>query len=300
MDNIIIKSFDPNRLHELAKAQVKIYNQAIENFPDYFPTKVDDVVKRFQNPEFDPKRMYYAFNGETMIGYSGLSTRNQQYNSRTVGYPWLLKGVDPNVRNILYDAMEKQCKKERTRSMCVYVSERYIDIIEFFRSKNFHFSQDYIILEKKLSKNTFKKPDGYIFRSLKEKDIPMLETISLHDPSVKERFISSDWTQFMNFSEYSIDDVIVAEKDGKVVGFYALSIPSDEKKTKTYFAGVAVNKKDHIVESFLQMELENRAFERGKKTLEISYSPYSKRLPLAKEKGFEPVGITLKLEKFLS
>ena len=103
----------------------------------------------------------------------------------------------------------------------------------------------------------------------------------------------------MNFSEYSTDDVLVAEKDGKAVGFYALSIPPDEKRTKTYFAGLAVNKKDRIIEPFLENELENRAFERGKRTLEMTFSPYSKRLHLAKEKGFEQAGITLKLEKFL-
>ena len=227
LNKIIIKPFDPNRLHDLVKAQVMIYNQAIENFPDYFPAKVEDVVKRFQRADFDPKRIFYAFDGDTMIGYASLSNRNLQYNSRTVGYPWLLKGVDRNVRNILYDAMEKQCKKERTRSMCIYVSERYIDMIEFFTSKNFQFAQDYIELEKKLAKQEYKKPKEYIFRSLKEKDILTLETISLHDPGVKERFISADWTQFMNFSEYNTDDVLVAEKDGKAAGFYALSIPTD-------------------------------------------------------------------------
>ena len=276
-----------------------IYNQAIKTFPDYFPAKVEDVVKRFQRKEFDQKRMFYAFDRDEMIGYAGLSGRNLQYNSRTAGYPWILKGVDPNVRNLLYNAMEKQCRKEGTRSMHAFVVERYLDIIDFFESRNFHITQDFIIFEKKLSKIKFKTPEGYTFRLLKEKDLPRLETISLRDRRVKERIFSSDWTQFMNFSEYNTDDVIIAEKNGNIAGFYALSIPADQKKTKTYFAGLAVDVKDQMIEPYIEMELENRAFERGKKTLEISLSTFSKKIPLAKEKGFQPAGITLKLEKFL-
>ena len=298
--NITIKRFDSNNLTQLAKDQTLIYNQAIQDLPDYFPAKVEDVITRFQRKEFDQKRMFYAYNGSKMIGYSGLTGRDQKENLRTVGYPWLLKDAPIKVRDLLYDAMEYQCKHEGTKIMRAFASEKYTTILDFFLSKNFKVKQEYLILEKKLTKNQFKIPENYKFRSLSPGDLPKLESISLHDPKVKSRFFTSDWSQFMNLSEYNPDDVIVAEKDNKVVGFYALTIPNDITKTKTYLAGIAVDPQHQIIEPYLIMELENRAYARGKKTVEIALIPDSKRLHFAQERGFVQSGTRFRLDKTIT
>ena len=101
----------------------------------------------------------------------------------------------------------------------------------------------------------------------------------------------------MNLSEYNPDDVLIAEKDNKIVGFYALTIPNDITKTKTYLAGIAVDPQHQIIEPYLIMELENRAYARGKKTVETALIPDSKRLRFAQERGFVRTGTRFRLDK---
>ena len=299
MTNVVIKPFDSNQLEQLAKNQTEIYNQATKDLSDYFPAKVEDVVKRFQRTEFDPKRMYYAFDGPKMIGYAGLTGRDQRNNLRTVGYPWLLKDTPANIRDQLYDAMESQCKSEGTKSIRFFASERYPDMLKFFKSKNFNVTQEFYILNKQLAKQDYKLPEGYTFRQLKEDDLSNLENVSKNDPKMKEPFNASDWKRFMGSSDYNPDNVVVAEKDGKVVGFYSLFIPKEPDQTKCYFGGVTVHGEHQAIEQFLLIELMNRAFNRGKKTLETAFYPDSKRLPPAKEMGFKQVSTNYKLEKML-
>ena len=148
MNSFVIRPFDPNRITELAKIQTQINNEAIKDFPDYLPATVDDVIARFQRKEFDPKRMFYAYEGSKIVGYAGLSGRNLKDNLRTVGYPWILKGISSSVRDLLYKAMENQCRREGTKNLQVYVSEKYPDIIDFFTSKDFKKTQEYVIMEK--------------------------------------------------------------------------------------------------------------------------------------------------------
>ena len=299
MNSVVIKQFDSNQLTDIARSQTQIYNESIAQFPDYLPARVDEVVTRFRSKEFDHKRMFYAYEGSKMVGYAGLSSRDIKNNLRTVGYPWLVKETPSTVRNILYDSMEKQCRREGTKIMRTFVSENYPDIMEFFTSKNFTITQEFIKMEKILSKNEFKIPNGYKFRSLRRDDLPKLETIALHDRKLKYRFTPSDWNQFINLNEFNIDDTIVAEKDGKVVGFYSISISDDPSKTKAFIAAEAIDSQHQIIEPYLAMELENRAFERGKKSLETAFYIGSERLNLSKERGFQEMGINFRLDKFL-
>lgn len=299
MSSIIIRQFNPNQSSELAKNQTRIYNQAISNFPAYLPASVDDVLTIFQGKGFDYNRMFYAYNESKMIGFSTLSSRDIKNNLRIVSYPWILKDTSPSVRDLLFNAMERQCRRERTRILRSFTLESYPDIVDFFMSKKFSITQEFIIMEKALTKNTFYIPLGYKLRPMNKNDIDRLEAISLHDPKVKVRFTPSDQNQFRSLSEFNPADVIVAEKDGKPVGFYALTIPSDPSKTKAYITGEAIDIREQVIEPYLVMGLENRAFERGMKTLVTSFKAGSKRIHLSSERGFKKVGIAFQLDKIL-
>ncbi len=299
MSNIIIKGFNPDRLEELAKEQTSIYNNAVSKLPDFEPAKVEDTIKRFKRGTFDQSRMFYAYEGEKLVGYSGLTGRDKELNLRSVGYPWLAEGTPNNVRDLLYEAMEAKCLKEGTSLLRVYGSPRYPEQLNFFRTKNFHTKVEFLVHQKDLKSNDFKIPEGYLFRNIKKEDLPVLEEVSRKDPKMKSPFIASDFEQFMDSSDYDSESIIVAEKDGVVIGYYALYIPKDQKNEKCFFAGVAIHGDYQEIESYLLMELENRALKRGKKKIEIIFYPDSPRLPFAKERGFKEIEHSFRLEKIL-
>ena len=153
MNSIEIKRFDVNKLEQLAKDQTAIYNQAGKKIVDFEPATEEDVIKRFQRKEFDPLRMFYAFQGDKMIGYAGLTGRDKEKNHRGVGYPWLLKDVPVNVRDQLYEGMQKQCKDEGTKTMRGFASERNPEILNFYKSKGFEINQEFLVHQKQLIKN---------------------------------------------------------------------------------------------------------------------------------------------------
>ena len=109
MSRIEIKGFDPDRLEELAKEQTAIYNYGTSKLPEFIPAKVEDVIKRFKRENFDQNRMFYAYDGDKMVGYAGLTGRDEQQNLRGIGYPWLTEGTPEEVRDLLYEAMENKC-----------------------------------------------------------------------------------------------------------------------------------------------------------------------------------------------
>ena len=297
--SVVIKRYDPTQLEQLAKDQTSIYNQGTAKMPEYPPAKVEDVVKRFKRKEFDPSRMFYAYNGATMIGYAGLSGKDKEKNLRSVGYPWLIEDIPNGVRDLLYDAMENQCNSEGTKTLRTTLLQKYPDLLNFFKDKNFQTKTEFLVFEKELTKNAHTLPEGYTIRSLVKDDLFKVEAISHRDPKLKNPFIRADWERIINDSNNNPEFAIVAEKDGNVVAFYALTVFSDPKMTKAYFGGVVTDPKHQEVEPLLAMELENRALAQGKKTVEMAFFPDSLRLPLAKERGFKQIGKNILLEKTL-
>ncbi|MFW9904115.1 MAG: hypothetical protein ACFFFH_07280 [Candidatus Thorarchaeota archaeon] len=296
---IEIKGFDPNRLEELAKEQTEIYNAATAKLPDTSPAKVEDVIARFKRETFDQSRMFYAYEGDRMIAYAGLTGRNKEQNLRGAGYPWLTEGTDSSVRDLLYEAMEKKCRDEGTELLRVYGSPDFPEQLEFFKTKGFEIIHEFLVYEKVLEKNEYELPAGYTFRPLKREDLPVLEKVSRSDPKMKSPFVASDWEQFMDSNNYNPDANVVAEKNGAVVGFYAFFIPPEPERKKAYFAGVAVLGDNQEIEPLLFKELENRALAQGKEKIDITFYPDSPRLPFAKEIGFTQYSHNYQLNKKL-
>jgi len=299
MPNIEIRGFNPDRLEELAKEQTQIYNEATSKLPEYAPAKVEDTITRFKRETFDQSRMFYAYEGEKLLGYSGLTGRNEQENRRGVGYPWLREGTPDIVRDQLYEAMETKCRQEGTALLRVYGSPRYPEQLNFFKSKKFKIEVEFLVHHKDLKTNEFKIPNKYIFRELKKEDLPVLEKVSQNDPKMKSPFIASDFEQYMNSTDYDAESIVIAEKNGSVVGFYGMFIPPDPDNEKVYFGGVAIHGDYQEIEPYLLMELENRAIKRGKKKFEITFFPDSPRLPFAKERGYILTEHSYQLDKRL-
>ena len=151
-----IKRFNQQKLEELAQLQTEIYNKVNTKDPDFVPAKIEDVIKRFKKDKFDPNRMFYAYQGEKMIGYAGLTGKNVKMNLRGFGYPWILDDVDQKVRDLLYEAMEKQCLDEGTKNLevqpIVFQTPQYQKRLDFFLHKQFIIKNEFLILEKQLNK----------------------------------------------------------------------------------------------------------------------------------------------------
>ncbi|MFX0173279.1 MAG: hypothetical protein ACFE9L_15390 [Candidatus Hodarchaeota archaeon] len=296
---IEIKGFEPDRLEELAKEQTAIYNAAIAKLPNRTQAKVEDTITRFRRETFDQGRMFYAYEGDKMVGYSGLTGRDKIQNLRGVGYPWLIEGTDPRVRDLLYEVMEKKCHKEGTTLLRVFGSPNNPDKLKFFREKEFDEKFEFLVHEKLLARNEYELPEGYMFRNLKREDLHLLEEVSQNDPKMKSPFVVSDFEQYMDSGNYNPDNFIVAEKEGTIVGFYGAFISPDSKIKRAYFGGAAILGDHQEIEPFLLKEIENRALARGKEKMEMIFYPDSPRLPLAKEQGYKKYSHTYQLEKTL-
>ncbi|MFW9993376.1 MAG: GNAT family N-acetyltransferase [Candidatus Odinarchaeota archaeon] len=299
MSPIEIKGFNPDKLEELAEKQTAIYNAARSKFPNYTPANVEDTVVRFKRETFDRTRMFYAYDGDRIVGYAGLTGKNEEQNLRGVGYPWLVEGIDPSVRDLLFEAMEKKCRDEGTKIMRIFGSPDYPDQMEFFKSKGFTVTQEYLVHEKELEKSEYELPGGYVFRQLKKEDLTVLEDVSRNDPKMKSPFVATDFEQYMDSSGYDPDSIVVAEKDGTVVGYFGAFIPPDPENKRAYFAGVAVHGDHQEIEPFLMKEIENRAIERNKEKMEINFYPDSPRLPFAREQGYKQYSRSYLLDKKL-
>ncbi|HKZ40944.1 MAG TPA: hypothetical protein VJ044_08280, partial [Candidatus Hodarchaeales archaeon] len=277
--------------------QTRIYNIATEGLSDYPPAKVEDVVKRFQRREFDQKRMFYAYDGNKMIGYVGLTGKDKETNSRWTGYPWLDKGADSQTRVLLFEELEKQCKEERLKILRAYATTKYSEQLEFFRSQGFQDKIEHQVYQKDLKPNKVRLPRGYSFRAVQKEDLPSLEEIAKLDQKMSGRFVPSDYEQYMANSDYDQETMIVAIKKDIVVGFNAMFVIPDPNDDRAQRIGVVVHPDHEIMEQLMILELENRAIDKKKKKMEITMRPDSKRLPLIKAWGYLLVNKAFQLEK---
>ena len=303
MARIEIERFNNQKLEELAQLQAEIFNKANSKDPDFLPSKVEDVIKRFKNEKFDPKRMFYAYQGEKMIGYSGLTGKNVKANLRGFGYPWLLDGVDQTVRDLLYEAMEKQCRDEGTEHLevqpVVFQTPQFQERLDFFKGKQFAIKNEFLLYEKELKHNKYDLPKGYTFRALVEDDLEKLVEVAKTDSKLKGSFEPNDWKDYIQSPDFDPSYIVVAEFENEVVGIYGMYLSTNPKDTKAYFGGIVVHGNHQNIEEYLFMEIENRALEKGKKIFQIMYYPDSERLPYAKEHGYKQTRKAYHLEKNL-
>lgn len=286
MSTIKIEGFDPEKLEDLAEKQTVIYNAENSKLPNYSEAKVENTIKRFKRKTFDQSRMFYAYAEDQMVGYVGLTGKDQTKNERGVGYPWLADGTDTSVRNLLYDAMEEKCRSEGTKTLRVYGSPQFPAQLDFFKSKDFTVKIEFIVLEKQLSHNDFELPAGYKFRAITREDAPLLEEISKKDPKMKSPIVASNLEQWIDSENFNSDNAAIAVYNGTVVGFYRTYFSADPKSEKVFFAGVAIHSDHQDIEQYLIKEMENRAIKDNKTIFQITTFPDSPRLPQAKENGF--------------
>ncbi|MHA1942214.1 MAG: GNAT family N-acetyltransferase [Candidatus Hodarchaeales archaeon] len=294
-----IRRFDPNRLEDLAKDQMAIYNADAAENPDFTAVKVENIIERFRRESFDRSGMFYAYEGEKMVGYSGLADRNTHENSRGMGYPWLLKETTENVRDLLYTEMEKKCLEDGIKKLVYFCLQNASKQAEFFKNKGFEIAQEFLVHEKKISYTDFELPSGYEFRSIVKEDLPLLEEVSHNDPNIRSPFIAAHYEQYMNSSSFDPESVVIAEKDGKVVACFALVIPPDPNLKKAYLGLLVVHGNHQEIGIFLMNELENRALARGKEKIEVTFYPDSPRLPFALAHGYSQYEHKYQLEKRL-
>ncbi len=296
-----IKEFDPNRLEELAKDQTGIYNaEIVKLVPNSFPSKVENTIKRFQKETFDKTRLFYAYEGDKMVGYLGLTGKDTEKNERGFGYPWLAEGTDSSVRDLLYNAAEKKCRDEGTKTLRQFVRKDTPEILEFFKSKDFKVIIEFLNHQKTLEHNDVTFPEGYSVRAMQKEDLKHIEeVVSPNDPTAKDPFRAADFIDFMDSDEYTPETFIVGVKDGEVVGFFGAFIPPIEKPEKGYFGGGQTHGDHQQIEPLLVQEIENRVKARGIDIMDITFYPDSPRLKPFRKMGYTQYSHSYRLEKKL-
>jgi hypothetical protein len=81
---MMIRNFQPGD----DVAQVSIYNEAAASLPKFKPATVDEVGRRCQTPDFDPRTRFFAIDKEQPVAYASF-----QANGR-ISYPWCRGGFE--------------------------------------------------------------------------------------------------------------------------------------------------------------------------------------------------------------
>ena len=69
------------------ESQARIYNAAASSLPGFKPTKPEEITRRYQSADSDPKTRYYATENGEVVGYALFSSNGR------VSYPWCLPGA---------------------------------------------------------------------------------------------------------------------------------------------------------------------------------------------------------------
>jgi hypothetical protein len=79
-------------------AQVSIYNEAAAELPKFKPATLEEVRRRCQASDFDPRTRFFATESGKAVGYASFHANGR------ISYPWCLKGFE-NVAEPLFAAV---------------------------------------------------------------------------------------------------------------------------------------------------------------------------------------------------
>jgi hypothetical protein len=121
-----IRSYQPGDEH----AQARIYNAAAGSLPGFKPATVDEINRRSQSNDFDPRSRLYATDHGEVVGYAVFGSGGR------VSYPWCLPGTE-ELREPLLDALLAEMRKRRlARAWAAYRGDWAL-VLDFLRQHDF-------------------------------------------------------------------------------------------------------------------------------------------------------------------
>jgi hypothetical protein len=107
---VIIRTFRPGD----ESTQVAIYNEAAAALPKFKPATVDEVGRRYQAADFDPKTHFFAEKGGRPIGYA------QFHANGRVSFPWCLPGHQSAAPLLLQGVLDAMSARRMPLAFAAY------------------------------------------------------------------------------------------------------------------------------------------------------------------------------------
>lgn len=118
-------------------AQVAIYNAVAAEFPKFKPATVDEVRRRVQAPDFDPRTRFYAEEGGKVVGYATYSANGR------LSYPWVLKGHEGLAEPLFQAATAAMKQAGITSAFAAYRGDWSV-VKDFFQAHGFRLVREMV------------------------------------------------------------------------------------------------------------------------------------------------------------
>jgi hypothetical protein len=118
-------------------AQVSIYNEAAGALPKFKPATLDEVRRRCQAPDFDPRTRCIATENEQPVGYASFHANGR------ISYPWCRKGFE-NLAERLFGAVLQAMRERGMKKACAAYRGDWTAQRDFFLGHGFHQAREMV------------------------------------------------------------------------------------------------------------------------------------------------------------
>jgi hypothetical protein len=202
------------------QAQTRIYNTAAGTLPAFKPSSADEILRRYQGDDADPRSRFYAVVDDEVVGYAVFCA------SGRVSYPWCLPG-DEGAREPLLDAvLEEMGRRGMPEAWAAYRAD-WSAVLDFFKANAFLEKRQMINYLADVSGMPDRQdiPDDRIIEPLDRAEVDQLAALAPGlfggiEPRSLEAF-------FWENPQYDLSESIFAIKErrtGKVLGVSLLVI----------------------------------------------------------------------------
>jgi hypothetical protein len=211
-----IRWYEPGDEHR----QASIYNAAAGSLPGFKPAKAEEISRRYQAADPDPRSRFYAVENGEVVGYAVFGE-----NAR-ISYPWCLPEAQAWSKPLLEAALAEMEKRKLSEAWAAYRAD-WSSVLRFLEGQGFVEKRAMINYVGELSALPRREdlPTNRRVERFRRGDLPKLLALAPRlfcdsDVQAIERF-------FWNHELYRFDDSLVALKDqknGELLGVSVLVI----------------------------------------------------------------------------
>lgn len=150
------------------EAQAHIFNVAAGPLPKFKPATVDEIRRRYQTIDPDPKSKFYAVEGDKVLGYAVLNPNGR------ISYPWCLPEAESQ-RTPLLESVLAELKRRNASEAWVAYRADWQPVVQFFKDHGFSEKRqmiNYVAELDRLPESSI--PDGWHVEPLSADALPSL------------------------------------------------------------------------------------------------------------------------------
>jgi len=111
-------------------AQARVYNAAAGLLPGFKPSKAEEIARRYQAADRDPRSRYYATLDGEVVGYALFGPNGR------ISYPWCLPGAEPQREPLLNAVIAEMARRGLPDAWAAYRAD-WSPVLDFLRDHDF-------------------------------------------------------------------------------------------------------------------------------------------------------------------